>query len=277
MNRMYTVGTHVEVVTDHKPLLDAYQKPKPKQLRIDRHRTKLLGFDYSVTHEPGKTTPCDYGSRHPSLTEFTSEQFEDWCIESGDEIYVNRIITENLPDAITLEMIREETSKDETLQKLINKIGRHNRCHDEPDLKIYKDIFSELWTFDGILMRGDQVVLPSTLWTQAIAIAHEGHMYADKTLKLLRQSCWFPGAKKMVNEYVESCLPCNAALPHNPPVPLEPNFLPERAWQNLHCDFKGPIAGKYYLHLSYDKAYFYCLQSAIIPIFYGKCNNKSRE
>ena len=57
----------------------------------------------------------------------------------------------------------------------------------------------------------------------------------------------------MVNEYVESCLPCNAALPHNPPVPLEPNFLPERAWQNLHCDFKGPIAGKYYLHILIDQ------------------------
>ena len=52
MNRMYTLGTKVEVVTDHKPLLDAYQRPKPKQLRIDRHRTKLLGFDYVLTHEP---------------------------------------------------------------------------------------------------------------------------------------------------------------------------------------------------------------------------------
>ena len=29
--------------------------------------------------------------------------------------------------------------------------------------------------------------------------------------------------------------------------------------------------------LSYDEPYFYCLQRAIIPIFYGKCNNKSRE
>ena len=29
--------------------------------------------------------------------------------------------------------------------------------------------------------------------------------------------------------------------------------------------------------LSYDEAYFYCLQRAIIPIFYGKCNNKSES
>ena len=57
----------------------------------------------------------------------------------------------------------------------------------------------------------------------------------------------------MVNEYVGSCLPCSAALPHNPPVPLQPNLLPERAWQKLHCDFKGPIGGKYYLHILIDQ------------------------
>ena len=42
MNKMYTMGTEVEIVTDHQPLLSAYdESPKPKQLRIDRHRTKL--------------------------------------------------------------------------------------------------------------------------------------------------------------------------------------------------------------------------------------------
>ena len=63
MNQMYTLGTEIEVVTDHKPLLPAYDSPgKPKQLRVDRHRTKLLPFRYSLTYEPGETTPSDYGS-----------------------------------------------------------------------------------------------------------------------------------------------------------------------------------------------------------------------
>ena len=168
-------------------------------------------------------------------------------------LYVNRIISDSLPDAITLNMIKQETAKDTTLQKLIHKIGRYNICHADPDLKLYKDIFPDLWTFDGVLMKGGQVVLPSTLWTHAIAIAHEGHMYADRTLQFLRQTCWFPGARKMVNQYVESCLPCNAASPHNPPVPLQPNLLPDRAWQKLHCDFKGPIGNKYYLHIIIDQ------------------------
>ena len=38
-----------------------------------------------------------------------------------------------------------------------------------------------------------------------------------------------------------------------PKDPLQPNLLPERAWQKLHCDFKGPIAHSYYLHIIIDQ------------------------
>ena len=45
-------------MTDHAPLLPAYKAPnKPKQLKVDRHRTKLLPFRYNVVYEPGKIPP----------------------------------------------------------------------------------------------------------------------------------------------------------------------------------------------------------------------------
>ena len=56
--------------------------------------------------------------------------------------------------------------------------------------------------------------------------------------------------RRQVLSYVESCLLCNAARPHTPSVPLKPNLLPDR--QKLHADFKGPIKGKYYLHVIID-------------------------
>ena len=37
MNKMYTLGTDLEVVTDHEPLVPIYNNPnKPKQ-HVDRH------------------------------------------------------------------------------------------------------------------------------------------------------------------------------------------------------------------------------------------------
>ena len=56
-----------------------------------------------------------------------------------------------------------------------------------------------------------------------------------------------------MREYVRIYLRCAATVSHTPPVPLKPNLLPERPWQNLNADFIGPIAEKYYLHVVIDQ------------------------
>ena len=94
-----------------------------------------------------------------------------------------------------------------------------------------------------------QIVIPESLQTDIIGLAHEGHQYAEKTLQLLRQTCWFSGMRKQVFSYVESCLPFNAARAHTPPVPLKPSLLPDRRWQKLDEDFKVPIECITYMSL----------------------------
>ena len=54
-----------------------------------------------------------------------------------------------------------------------------------------------------------------------VQLAHEGHMGADKTLGLLRDHCWFPGMAFMVRQYVETCLPCLAAVPGTSKEPMK--------------------------------------------------------
>ena len=254
MNKMYTLGTNVEVITDHQPLISAYDdSPKPKQLRVDRHRTKLLPFQYSLSYEPGKETPCDYGSRHPPKAEFTEKEIEDWCIEVGDDIYVNRVIEDMLPCAITTNMIKREIEINDEMKLLRHCIITQNERRIKQDLKEYHGVFGELWTNDGIILKGNQIVVPPTLRAEVIGLAHEGHQNADKTLSLLRQNNWFPKMRKSVLDYVESCRPCLAAIPQVTPEPLQPNMLPERAWKDVHADFKGPIGGKYYFHVMIDQ------------------------
>ena len=208
---------------------------------IDHHRIKLLPSQYDVEYEPGKETPCDYGSRHsPECTRFNEQQITEWCIETGTDIYVNRVFEEILPQAITLDILRRASSKDKILQLLISYIKTQNKSDCKKHLKPCYGIFDELTEVDGIILRGSQIVIPESLQTDIIGLAHEGHQYSEKTLQLLRQTCWFPGMRKQVFSYVESCLPCNAARAHTPPVPLKPNLLPDRPWQRLHADFKGP-------------------------------------
>ena len=94
---------------------------------------------------------------------------------------------------------------------------------------------------NGIIMRGEQIIVPQSLRTDVIRLAHKAYQGADKTLKLLRQTSWFPGTGKLVKDFVESCIGCLASNCYIRSVPLEPNLLPNKYWQKLHAEFKGPI------------------------------------
>ena len=183
MNKIYTLGTQIEVVTDHAPLLPAYNPPnKPKQLRVDQHHTKLLPFQYNVVYEPGKMTPCDYGSRHPPPnTDFTEEERVDWAIEDETDIFVNWVIHDQLPQAISTEILKARMAIDPDLQLLKNDIITNKTCRNH--LVSFQKIFHKLSYIEGIITRGSQAVISTSLQAEVIGLAHKGHMGADKTPK----------------------------------------------------------------------------------------------
>ena len=200
-------------------------------------------------------TPCDYGSRHPPPnTGFTEEERVDWAIDDETDIFVNWVIQDQLPQAVGLEILRATIrATDSDLPLLKEDIITNKTCCNH--LVSFQKIFHEL----SFIYRRDHNVrksgchFPTSLQAEVIGSAHEGHMGADKTLNLLRQSCWFPNMGQLVREYVRTCLPCAAAVPHTPPVPLKPNLLPEHPWQNLHANFKGPIGEKYVVISQYSR------------------------
>ena len=80
-------------------------------------------------------------------------------------------------------------------------------------------------------------------------LAHSGHQGIVKTKRFLRDSVWFPGIDKMVEEMVRECLPCQAANHDSKPVsePLQMSPLPQGPWQELSMDFCGPFPNGDYL------------------------------
>ena len=102
-------------------------------------------------------------------------------------------------------------------------------------------------------MRGEQMVIPRKLQAAVVHLAHKGHLGQDKTLGLLRETCWFPGMGDLVHKLVSTCRPCLAAVPGTLKEPLKPTLLPDGPWQQVHADYKGPIGKKYYLHTFIDQ------------------------
>ena len=253
----YLLGIQFDTYTDHQPLVPIYSTSKKQgPIRVEKHRMKVQNFQYNIKYIPGKKNPCDYASRHPvMLSEYSEEDIGNMVIDHGDEFCINKIITDDLPDAVTKEMIKEATAKDPTCQKLIACIQSGYITEDE-ELKPYRQIFHELTHFNGVILRGSRLLIPDaelvpgegTMRQQVVDIAHEGHQAIVKCKKYLRSKLWFPGLDKMVEEKVEGCRGCQATTYTPTRDPLKPTELPESPWQKLDMDFWGPLpSGEYIL------------------------------
>ena len=52
----------------------------------------------------------------------------------------------------------------------------------DPKVQPFKTIFSELCTStDGIILRGERIIMPASLQSRCIDLAHEGHLGVVKT------------------------------------------------------------------------------------------------
>ena len=256
-NKMYLNGTHFKVITDHAPLVSMYNSPsKPLPVRIGKHQSKLQAFSFLVRHEAGRTNPADYASRHPSPDQQYSKVEKDELgveeLEKDMEIMVNRIVNESIPDAVTLPVVKHYTQMDEQLSNLAEDV-QSGRLRQELKTTKYVKVFEELTYTQGVLLRQERLVIPQELRADVIALAHEGHPGIVPMLRQLRQDVWWPGMTEMVKEYVATCsVGCAAADFRNASPPMMIRDTPIKPWEHLACDYKGPIGGKYYIHVTID-------------------------
>ena len=252
-HRYYLLGRHFETYTDHEPLLHIYNGKKKGNSRIERHRIRTQGFKFQMKHIPGKQNPCDYPSRHPiALKNIDPKKLSNTIIDNGEELCVSHIDTQNLPTAITIQKIKEATANDKDLQELAKLIKR-GYYKDTPNLRPYKKIFTELGYEEGIIKRGDKLVIPKSLERKLVEAAHEGHQGEVKTKQLLRTTCWFPNMNKLVQEEVSACRGCQSTTYKPTRDPLQPTELPTGPWKDLDSDFKGPLPGGEYLLVVIDE------------------------
>ena len=61
-----------------------------------------------------------------------------------------------------------------------------------------------------MVLRGNRIVVPSTLRDRAAELAYVGHQGIVKTKS---EVVWFPGIDKMVKDKVDNCLACQAVTP----------------------------------------------------------------
>ena len=158
--RMYLLGSHFKDMTDHKPLLSIFNSPTfQASARIENWQLKLQSFNFKVLHSRGDLNPADYISRH-----LQSDTKSDLVAESAEQ-YVNFVMSQATPMALSREEISEATRKDATLQEIMRLISTGQWGNLKPvegvdpnTLRMFANICSELTSVDGnLVLRGSHI------------------------------------------------------------------------------------------------------------------------
>lgn len=110
---------------------------------------------------------------------------------------------------------------------------------------MYKALSDELWVMGQIVMRGNRIVMPESLWSQVILLAHDGHQGMARTKARLREKVWWPQMDKQVEQYIKTCYPCQLVGPRGKPEPIQSTKLPEGPWMDLAVDIVEVSGNKF--------------------------------
>ena len=138
-------------------------------------------------------------------------QLQMRCWESHHSLHQTMPLMTLPAPQTKLQQTREETTKDPILNTLTQTIYRgwpdkQEKCPEA--LHDYWNFREELTVEDGLILKGDCIVVPPTLRKEFLSIIHQGHLGQKKCLLRVRTSVFSPGLSKDVTNLVKECDPC---------------------------------------------------------------------
>jgi len=227
----YTYGRHVAVTTDHKPLVSIVAKPLMKApKRLQSLLLRCQKYYYTLQYQSGTSIPiADALSRAPLVETMTP----------ADEVFTVSNVNLSPINSSRLNDIRIATDSDCVLQQLKQMILQGWPTHKSAipsELVAFFDHRDELTVLDGIILRGDRVVIPRSLQSSMKQRVHAGHMGINSCLRRARELIYWPGMSRDIRQYVQACHVYATYPDKQPPETLRRHEAPERPWQKVASD-----------------------------------------
>ena len=255
----YLYGRKVFVESDHKPLEAILKKSllnAPK--RLQRMMLRLQHFDFEVQYKQGPlmfladtlsraTTPM--GKTDETIG--TSHVMQLHSIRSTTEIEVEEIdMLRNLSvKDTTVSQIRQATEADSVLRELKTVIKNGWPCKRSdvsPVLHPYHPFRDELVEQNGVIFKGERLLVPPTMRHSMIERLHFNHAGVQATLRRARDVFYWPRMNRDIEKCVASCGVCSRYQSAPPKEPLKSYPIPARPWQYIGTDL-CQLHGKDYL------------------------------
>ena len=232
----YLIGLQFHIQTDHKPLVPLFSSKHLEELpiRVQRFRLRMMRYRFTISHVPGKDlTIADTLSRAPSADPTKADQ----CLQQEANAFVSAVVQSLPATEQRLQEIRQLQAEDVACQTIAEycQFGWPEKHTVDAVVTPYYPIAAELSVENGLLMRGCHIVIPPPLRKEMLARIHTGHQGIVKCRERARQSVWWPGMSRELEELVKHCPECCKVLRQRA-QPLMPSVLPDLPWQKVGTD-----------------------------------------
>lgn len=245
-------GRHVVVETDHLPLIPIFKKPfHSAPARLQGMLLQMQGYDIQVSFLPGRNIPIPDTLSRKSV----SNVYPD--LADTADIQVNLVISSLPVSDRKLQEIRLHTANDEQLSLLGQVIldgwpVYRKQCPDSIiDFWNYRD---ELTCHDGLIMKGQKLIIPKALRSDILELVHIGHKGVEKTLRRARNIVFWPRISQEITELVLNCPVCLERRCSNQKEPLVTPEVPSYPMQLVGTDLftwdnrRFLVVADYYSH-----------------------------
>ena len=121
-------------------------------------------------------------------------------------------------------------------------------------IKVYAQFAAELTVQHGLLLKGSRLVIPASMCSDILEKLHTGHQGIVKCRMRARQSVWWPGISRKLEELIDNCPVCRK-FSRNRVEPMIASELPDYPWQKVASDLFEWKSKTYLLVVDYYSRY----------------------
>ena len=258
--QIYLIGLpNFTLITDHAPLVPILNRMKLIDVsnpRLQRLKARTLRFSFTAEWKKGSQHfAADALSRYP----VSKPNDNDLRDERDIHGHVRAVFHDYARDDKKFLRIRHHQVDDGVSQALKRQIknGWPNSVHEisNQSIRPFWIIRHNLSLFQDTICMNDRLYVPASLQPEMLRILHRGHMGITKTLRLARDSVYWPNIDKDIEAMVNGCTECINAKPVQAAEPLMPPPMPLRPFDKIGSDIFTLKGIKYLIIVDYFSNY----------------------